>query len=123
MLVALIGFLGVSNSVSAQERTKLADGIYLVDYGRGTMVIENDNTQQSVRLEVTQKKDPNKVGAFVYDVMCGNEWVRGIAKTSLAWGIKSAITAYSGGTLTWLGVVAGGASTVAYDKVCNYFSE
>ncbi|MDR2065097.1 MAG: hypothetical protein LBP85_05245 [Prevotellaceae bacterium] len=117
ILIAVIGLSGTSNSLSAQTRTKIADGIYLVSYGN-SFGIENDNTKQCINLSVSQNK--NSAGAVVYDIFCGNKYTKGLIKTGLAYGIKTALTAYGQAWLTpFIGVVA----NTIYDDVCDYFGE
>lgn len=117
ILVAVIGFLGISNSAFAQQRTKISDGIYLVNYG-SSFGIENDNTKQCINLSVKQQKKSD--GSVVYDVLCGNKYTKGLVKTGLAYGIKAALTAYGQAWLTpFVGVVANN----IYDDVCDYFGE
>jgi hypothetical protein len=118
ILVAVIGFLGISNSVSAQQRTKIADGIYLVNYGGATYGIENDNTKQCVNLSVKQQK--TSAGAVVYDVFCGNKYTKGLAKTGLASGILAALTAVG---QPWLAPFVGVVANNIYDDVCHHFGE
>jgi hypothetical protein len=117
ILVAIIGFLATSNSVSAQTRTKIADGIYLVSYGN-SFGIENDNTKQCINLSVAQKK--NSAGDVVYDILCGNKYTKGLIKTGLAYGIRAALSAYG---QAWLTPIAGVVANNIYDDVCNYFGD
>ncbi|MDR1553092.1 MAG: hypothetical protein LBS69_06490 [Prevotellaceae bacterium] len=117
ILVALVGFFGISNSVSAQQRTKIADGIYLVSYG-SSFGIENDNTKQCINLSVEQKK--KKDGSVVYDILCGNKYTKGLVKTGLAYGITAALTAYG---QPWLSPFVGAVANNIYDDVCDYFGE
>jgi hypothetical protein len=116
ILAAAIGFLGVSNTAFAQQRIKLADGIYLVSYG-SSFGIENDNTQQSISLSVTQKR--SAAGELVYDVMCGNQLVKEAAKYGLSKAIQTVLTAY--GAPSWLGAIAGSATRYIYDAVCDHY--
>jgi hypothetical protein len=117
ILVVIIGFLGVFNSVLAQQRTKIADGVYLVKYGDANYSIENDNTKQCINLSVKQE---TTIGGVVYDFLCGNKYTKGLTKTGLAYGIKTALTALG---QPWLTPFVGVVSNIIYDDVCDYFSE
>jgi hypothetical protein len=121
ILVALVGFLGIFNSVSAQERTKIADGIYLVSYGNAAFVIEDDNQQQSINLNVTREKKSN--GSYVYNLMCGNKLTKELTKFTLAEGIKSALKSYGGPIGAAISPFVPKISNWIYDEVCDYFSE
>lgn len=112
-----MAMLFTANISNAQQRVRVGDGIYVVSYGNVT-VIENDNTQQTVQIKIAEKSDN------LYDIFCGNKYVKNVTKTALKKGIESVITASTGGTLTWLGKIAVGTVVdIAYDGVCNYFSK
>lgn len=113
-MIALIAVIVCAESASAQNRTKVADGIYMVTYGNVT-VIENDNTQQTVQIKVQKKSDT------MYDILCGDTVVKSVAKTGLKAGLTYAIQTYttipawvSGGAISWI-------VDKAYDGACNYF--
>lgn len=147
VLVAFIACLFAVTDVSAQKRTKIKDGIYLVSYGN-TYIIEDDNSQQSkplIKLSVERRED--KSGRPIYDILCGNKYTKDIAKTTLKRTLESIITgaaAAIGGAVS--GASTGGAGTVAgavkgaavggiissyatsialniYDDVCNYYKD
>lgn len=116
-ITAVMAMLFTANISNAQQRVRVGDGIYVVSYGNVT-VIENDNTQQTVQIKIAEKSDN------LYDIFCGNKYVKNVTKTALKKGIESVITASTGGTLTWLGKIAVGTVVdIAYDGVCNYFSK
>jgi hypothetical protein len=118
ILVAVIGFLGISNSVSAQQRTKIADGIYFVNYGGATYGIENDNTKQCVNLSVKQLK--TIAGAVAYDVLCANKYTKGLAQAGLQFGIEKALIAAE---VPWLAPLVNRVAKLVYDSACDYFGE
>ena len=115
ILIAIIGFLGISNTATAQTRTKLADGIYLVNYGN-KFGIENVKTQQCINLSVTKKSDG------LYEVLCGNNYSKTVAKYSIATAVAGGVTALTGGN-AWLGGLASAISTQVYEDVCKYYGE
>lgn len=114
LLVVLITIIGFSTTTSAQQRTKVADGIFLVSYGNIT-VIENDNTQQTVRIKVQEKEDS------LYDIVCGDTIVKTVAKSGLKAGIAYAIQTYT--TIpSWVSAAAvGWVVDKVYDGACDYF--
>ena len=147
VLVAFIACLFAVTDVSAQKRSKIKDGVYLVSYGN-TYIIEDDNSQQSkplIKLSVERRED--KSGRPVYDILCGNKYTKDIAKTSLKLALSSVITsaaaaiggAVGGASTGGAGAVAGAAKGAAiggvissyatsiasniYDDVCNYYKD
>ena len=116
ILVAVIGFLGISNSAFAQQRTEIADGVYLVKYGNAAYGIENDNTKQCINLTVTQQKKSD--GSAMYNILCGNKLTKDITKGTLAAAITTTLTSLG---QPWLSVVALPVANNIYDDVCNYF--
>lgn len=127
-LIAVFAFLFITDNANAQKKTKIADGVYLVTYGK-TAVIEDDNTQQSISLSVEKREDSS--GRPVYDVLCGNKYTKGLAKTALKGGITSALSA-AGAALGGPGGAALGATISAYvnsiasniyDDVCDYYKD
>lgn len=126
--IAALALFMIPNTANAQKKTKIADGVYLVTYGK-TAVIEDDNTQQSISLSVDKREDSS--GRPVYDILCGNKYTKGLAKTALKAGITSALSA-AGAALGGPGGAALGATISAYvnsiasniyDDVCDYYKE
>lgn len=114
LMIALIAIICCSTSMSAQQRTEVSKGVYVVTYGNVT-VIENDNTQQTVKLEV-QKKDDS-----LYDILCGDTIVKTVAKAGLKAGLAYTIQTYTA-IPSWLSAaVIGRIVDKAYDGACNYF--
>ena len=84
ILLALVAYIP-----AFAERYSLGDGLTLVTYGNAA-VIEDDNTQQSIYLSIDKREDSS--GRPVYDLFCGNNYTKGIMKTSLQVAISSMIT-------------------------------
>jgi len=128
VIIAALALFMTHSTANAQKKTKIADGVYLVTYGK-IAVIEDDNTQQSISLSVEKRKDSS--GRPVYDVLCGNKYTKGLAKTALKGGITSALSA-AGAALGGPGGAALGATISAYvnsiasniyDDVCDYYKD
>lgn len=81
-MVVMIAALFCAETVSAQKRTQVADGVYIALYGN-VAVVENDNTQQTVRIKVV-KSDR------LYDIICGDTVVRQVAQEGIKEGINKA---------------------------------
>lgn len=114
VLLATIGFLFAgTNSLNAQNKVKVGDGVYLVTYGNVT-VIEDDNKGMTYQLKV-ESAGTNKAGEKVYNVLCKNKLIKGVAKAGLAAAMKSAL---AGIAPSWL---VGTIVNYAYDAACDYF--
>lgn len=115
LLLCSVLFLAIT--AQAQERTHIANGLYIVRYGNVT-VIEDDVNQRTIQLKV--EKEQSSTGQTIYRVMCGNKYVKTVAKTGLSMAIKSAVAS------TGVGAFGAGAvaaiATTAYDDACNYFA-
>ena len=107
-----------SITANAQQRTQIADGYYLVNYGN-VQVIEDDNRQMSIEVKV-EKAGTNNYGEQLYNVLCKNTTIKSVAKGGLSAAIKSALTAAGVPIPSW---VIGPAVSYIYDAVCNYFGE
>ena len=107
-----------TSAANAQQRTKIADGYYLVSYGN-VQVIEDDNRGMSIEVKV-EKAGTNSYGEQLYNVLCKNQTVKAVAKGGLSAAIKSALTAAGVPIPSW---VIGPAVSYMYDAVCNYFGE
>lgn len=128
MTIALLAFFLIPGNADAQTRTKISDGVYLVNYAN-TWTIEDDNTQQCITLSVNKRED--RSGRPVYDVLCGNKYTKGLTKTALQGGITYALSA-AGASLGGPGGAALGATisryvnSIAsniYDDVCDYYKD
>lgn len=138
----LLFFLGVivafSSAVFAQERTRIADGLYLVRYGN-TAVIEDDIHQCTLQLKVEKTNQTDSHGQAVYNLFCGNKYTKGVAKTTMKAAISALITKASAALGTAVGGPGGTAAGITvgafisqyansiasnfYDDVCDYFSD
>lgn len=112
LTIAIIAMICCAESVSAQQRTKVADGVYLTTYGNVT-VIENDNTQQSIQIKVVESDS-------MYDILCGDTVVKTVAKAGLTEGIALVIQGYT--TIPkWVSrAVVRYIVDKIYDGVCEY---
>lgn len=107
-----------TTSANAQQRTKIADGYYLVSYGN-VQVIEDDNRGMSIEVKV-EKAGTNNYGEQLYNVLCKNQTIKAVAKGGLTQAIKSALTAAGVPIPTW---VLGPAVSYIYDAICDYYGE
>lgn len=115
IFVALIACLFTVTNASAQKRMEVSKGIYVVTYGNVT-VIENENTQQTIQIKVQKKSDS------LYDIFCGNRFVKTVTIGALQEGIRAGITYLTGGTMTWLSKrIVDAAVVEAYNAVCDYY--
>lgn len=98
-------------TIFAQQRTMMTDGIYLTTYGNVT-VIENDRTQQTIVIKVIKSDN-------LYDIMCGDTVVKTVAKAAIREGIAYAVNTYT--TIpTWVTrPIINQIVDKAYDGVCN----
>lgn len=113
IFLALFMIVFMAVVAMGQSRTPLVDGVFLAQYGN-VYVIENERTQQSVRIKVTKEKS-------LYEVFCNDTLYRTVTKAGLKAAIEGAIIAASGGsTGSWVsGAVAGDAADRFYNWVCT----
>ncbi len=112
MFMAIIAMI-CAQDLSAQQRTEIVQGVYITTYGN-VSVIENDNTQQTVKIKVVKSDN-------LYDIMCGNTVVKTVAKAGLRNGIAYVIQSY---TMIPKWVTKGAVGFVVdkvYDGVCDSF--
>ena len=119
MLLSIMCLLFANTTAAnAQQRTKIADGYYLVSYG-SVQVIEDDNRGMSIEVKV-EKAEKNAYGEQLYNVLCKNQTIKAVA----IGGLKQAITrALNAAGVPIPGWVVGPAVTYIYQKVCNYYGE
>lgn len=108
--------IGFTSTVNAQQRKKIGDGIYIVQYGNVT-VIENDNVGMSTEVKVV-KKGTNNYGEIIYDVLCKNQVVKGVAKGGLT---KAVQTVLASAGIPIPGWAVGPIVSAIYDGVCAYY--
>lgn len=116
--VAFLVMLLSAVNASAQQRTKIGDGIFLTTYGN-VSVIENDNVQMTMQLKV-EKAGTNSVGENIYNILCGNRLVRGLLKAGLTKGIQTALATSGIPLPSW---AVGPIVSEIYDSVCEYFGD
>lgn len=121
LFVALLSIVIGTNS-SAQNRTKVGDGVYLVTYG-STAVIEDEKNQRSISIEIAQESIDRQTNQKIYKVACG-KWSKRVVKDGLKAAIAGGIAASgaTGGT----SAIVSAASTAAlyiYEDVCEYYGE
>ncbi len=112
----------VSINSYGQERFKIADGLYIVNYG-GTYIVEDDNNQRSISLTIKQEQIDQARGEKIYEVVCG-KWTRRVVKV----GLKSAISAGLKASAATTGVsltvsAAADAALYIYEDVCDHYEE
>lgn len=120
-LVALLSIV-IGTNASAQNRTKVGDGVYLVTYG-STAVIEDEKNQRSISIEISQESIDRQTNQKIYKVACG-KWTKRVVKDGLKAAIAGGIAASgaTGGT----SAIVSAASTAAlyiYEDVCDYYGE
>ena len=120
-LVALLSIV-IGTNASAQNRTKVGDGVYLVTYG-STAVIEDEKNQRSISIEIAQESVDRQTNQKIYKVACG-KWTKRVVKDGLKAAIAGGIAASgaTGGT----SAIVSAASTAAlyiYEDVCEYYGE
>lgn len=120
-LVALLSIV-IGTNASAQNRTKVGDGVYLVTYG-STAVIEDEKNQRSISIKISQESIDRQTNQKIYKVACG-KWTKRVVKDGLKAAIAGGIAASgaTGGT----SAIVSAASTAAlyiYEDVCDYYGE
>lgn len=102
----------------AQQRKKIADGYYLVDYGK-IQTIEDDVRGMCIEVKV-EKAGRNSFGEQLYNVLCENQLVKGVAIGGLSEAISKALTAAGIPIPKW---VIGPAVGYIYEAICDYYGE
>ncbi len=119
LLLAVAIFSFCSLAVNAQQKTKLYDGVYIVNYGGGIYGIENDKAQQCVSISIVKEKIDRENNEKMYKVVCG-KWTKRVVKL----GIKSAVAygiAQTAGAGTKIAKAAGIAAEWVYEDFCEYW--
>ena len=122
MIMSLISFLLIGASSFAQTKTKISEGLYLVDYA-GTYVIEDEVNQRSVSITITEEIKDRQKDEKIYKVVCG-KWSKRVVKDGLKAAIAGGIAA-SGATYG-TSLIISAASTLAmyiYDDYCEYLEK
>ncbi len=124
ILLAILVILGIAPILSAQERTKIVDGVYLVRYGN-TAVVEDDINHRTWNLSVTAEEKTDdmgrKLGEYVYTFACGNKYTKGLTKFALRGAIVSTLTSATVGVGAITADIAATMALIYYDDVCDYY--
>lgn len=120
LMLLFLGILLISQNAFAQQRTKILDGVYVVDYG-GTYVIEDDINQYSISIKIAQERIDERNNELLFRVICGNTVERFVKKELLQRTIEAVITTYSAGTAFTLAPAIGSLSSFIYDSACDYW--
>lgn len=107
-----------TTNVSAQNRIKVKEGLYLVTYGSST-VIEDEINQRTISLEVRQEGIDQKTNKKIYNVVCG-KWSKRVVKDGLKLAIAAGIKA--AGATEGSSLIISAAATLAnyiYDDMCE----
>ena len=115
-----LGFLLIGSTAFAQTKTKIQEGLYIVNYA-GTYVIEDEVNQRSISIEVTQERIDDRNSETWYTVVCG-KWTKRVVKTGLNFAIKEGIkhAAETGGS-TLMVTAIGTLTQWIYDDACEYW--
>ena len=116
LFLMFLGFLGISNTVSAQAKAQIADGIYLVSNGN-RFWIEDENTKKCWDISVTAEK--KSTGEVLYTVACKG-YTRVVLQSVLHTGITAALASSGVGALG-TGIVNSIAGKI-YSDVCDYYA-
>lgn len=119
--VAVLSII-IGTNLSAQNKTKVGDGVYLVTYG-STAIIEDEKNQRSISVEISREIKNKQTNEKIYTVACG-KWTKRVVKDGLKAAIAGGIAASgaTGGT----SAIISAASTAAlyiYEDVCDYYKE
>ncbi len=117
LLFTIAIFALCSSAVNAQHRTKLYDGVYLVNYGGGSYGIEDDNTQQCISISIAQEYIDRDNNEKLYKIVCG-KWSKRVVKTGINAAVAYVITQTSGAG-TAIAKVAGKAAEWIYEDFCE----
>lgn len=110
-----------ATTLSAQERMKLYDGVYIVKYGN-TYTIEDNNTKMCISISVAQEQIDYENGKAIYEVAC-NKWTRRVAQEALKYSIEEAFAAaVVNPNAAVVGYVAKAAAW-AYEDICDHYGE
>lgn len=104
---------------SDRGRMKIADGLYLVNYGK-EVIIEDDINKRSISITISQENIDYQTGKKIYTVACSG-WTKQVFKEGLKLAIEYGIRTY-GGTKN-IADYAGKLSGIAYDAVCDYYGD
>lgn len=121
-IMSFLCLLMIGNTSFAQTKTKISEGLYLVDYA-GTYVIEDEVNQRSISITITEEIKNRQTNEKIYKVVCG-KWSKRVVKDGLKTAIAGGIAA-SGATYG-TSLIISAASTLAmyiYDDYCEYLEK
>ena len=118
----IFAFLLTGSCAMAQQKTKIQDGLYIVNYA-GTYVIEDETNQRSISIEITQERADARNSETMYKVVCG-KWTKRVVKTGLNYAIKEGIkhTVSTAGSSLMVSAIGAIAQWI-YDDVCDYWEQ
>lgn len=102
---------------NAQQRTKVYDGVYIVNYGGGVYGIEDDNTKQCISISIAQEYIDRSNNQMMYKVVCG-KWTKRVVKLGIAAAAEYVII-QSAGAGTKIAKAAKYAAQWAYEDFCD----
>ncbi len=122
LIPLFLGFLLIGSNAFAQTKTKIQNGLYIVNYA-GTYVIEDETNQRSISIEVIQERIDDRNNETMYKVVCG-KWTKRVVKTGLSYAIKEGIkhAATTGGSTLMVSAVGALAQWI-YDDACEYWEK
>jgi len=122
LIPLFLGLLLMGNTAFAQTKTKIQDGLYIVNYA-GTYVIEDEVNQRSISIEVSQERIDDRNSETMYNVVCG-KWAKRVVKTGLNIAIKEGIkyAAATGGSTLMVSAVGTLAQWI-YEDACEYWEK
>ncbi|MBR3986834.1 MAG: hypothetical protein IKK04_06740 [Bacteroidales bacterium] len=122
MIMCLISFLLIGATSSAQTRTKISEGLYLVDYA-GTYVVEDEVNQRSISITITEEIKDRQTNEKIYKVTCG-KWTRRTVKDALDKTIEAGIiTAVPTKGTSLIISAAAKLAKYIYDDYCEYLEK
>lgn len=122
LVLLFLGFLLIGSTSFAQTKTKIQEGLYIVNYA-GTYVIEDEVNQRSISIEITQERIDDRNNETMYKVVCG-KWTKRVVKTGLNYAIKEGIkySVNTGGSSLMVSAVGALAQWI-YDDACEYWEK
>ena len=121
-IMSFLCLLMIGNTSFAQTKTKISEGLYLVDYA-GTYVIEDEVNQRSISITITEEIKNRQTNEKIYKVACG-KWTRRTVKDGLDNAIQAGIIAAvpTKGTALIVSAAAKLAKYI-YDDYCEYLEK
>ena len=120
--MSFLCLLMIGNPSFTQTKTKISEGLYLVDYA-GTYVIEDEVNQHSISITITEEIKNRQTDEKIYKVVCG-KWTKRTVKDGLDYAIQAGIIAAvpTKGTSLIVSAAAKLAKYI-YDDYCEYLEK